>query len=81
MADIPFDRELIEVVNRLTSEQQQQVLAFAESIARPRGTPGKLAVQYAREIALSDEDAEAMMQAIDEACEQVEDSPEVNLDE
>jgi hypothetical protein len=80
MTEITLEQEIMDAVQHMNLEQQRMVLDYAHSITRPRGTPGKLAVQYAEEIGFSSEDLREMEQAIEEWCERVDDFPEVDLD-
>jgi len=60
-----YEQELLQKVDQLSAEQKRQVLAFVDGLSTEiRGTPGKLAVQIAREIGFSHEDLEQMQQAI-----------------
>lgn len=42
--------QLINYLDRLTPEQQQQVLEFAANLARPHGTPSEILLQFAGSI-------------------------------
>ena len=76
-----IEQEIIEVVHRMTEDQQRELLEHARRMARPKGTPGKLAVQYARELNFSPDDLAEMEKAIEEWCERIDNSPAVNFDE
>ncbi len=65
---------------KLPPEQQDALVEYVAKLARPRGTPGKIFLERTKHLHISDEDAQAMIQAIEEAFEQVEDFPEVNFD-
>ena len=80
MSDMNLEREIVEVVHQMTPEMQQEVLAYLRKLARPKGTPGKLAVQYAREIGFAKEDLAEMESAINELHKQVDDFSEVKFD-
>jgi hypothetical protein len=56
---------IIEQLDHLTSEQQQQVLDFTRSVARPRGEPGKLLLERTQDIHIDPEDLEIMRQVIE----------------
>ena len=74
--------QIIEQLDTLNESQQREVLdTIARVKNRPQGTPGRLAVQIAREIGFSHEDLAQMEQAIEEAFENIDDFPEVNLDQ
>ncbi|MBI5670749.1 MAG: hypothetical protein HZC41_22375 [Chloroflexi bacterium] len=68
MADMTLEQEILEVVRKMTPGQQRKLLEQARTI-RPQGTPGKLAVQYAREIGFEKQDLAEMAEAIEEWCE------------
>jgi hypothetical protein len=83
MAEISYEREILDALHKLNADQQRRVLEFAQGLTYPQGISGKQAVQYAREINFPPEDLLEMEKAIEEAFEQVEDEEinEVNLDE
>ncbi|MBD1834620.1 hypothetical protein H6F61_18425 [Cyanobacteria bacterium FACHB-472] len=58
-------------LNKLNSQQQQQVLDFARflAITKPVGVPGKELLRFAG--AIPADDLNLMIQAIKEGCEQV----------
>lgn len=72
MGDITLEQEIMDVVRKLNIEQQRTVLEQVRRLVRPKGTSGKLAIQYAREIGFTSEDLAEMEQAIDEAVESFE---------
>ena len=76
-----YEQELLQKVRKLNGEQKQRVLEYVEKQLSPiKGTPGKLALQYAREIDFSREDLAEMQAAIEEAFETIDDFPDVDLD-
>jgi hypothetical protein len=81
MNNINLEKEIMEVVHQMTEEQQRELLKQAHRLKRPKGTPGKLAIQYARELAFNSEDLAEMEQAINEAFEKPAGFTEVELDE
>lgn len=81
MADVSFEREIVSEIHDLKPEQQREVLQYIRTLKRPKGTPGKLAVQMAQEIGFSHEDLEEMERAINELDEYLDEPPEVDLDE
>jgi hypothetical protein len=82
MTDRTVIDELYDEAKQLDEENQRVLLAIARLLAQPKGgTPGYLAKQYAREIGFSSEALAEMQQAIEEACEQIDDFPEVHFDE
>jgi hypothetical protein len=72
MIDAAMQDELLKEVSLLPPPLQQRVVDYAHSLAqaRPRGTPGKQLLQFAG--ILSPEDANEMMDAIEEGCERVD---------
>jgi hypothetical protein len=62
--------QIIEQVDRLNEPQQRQLLDLARRLAAPDGTPGGKLLRLAGRIAPAD--LEAMSQAIEEGCEQVD---------
>ena len=81
MADVSFEQEIVSEIHDLKPEQQREVLQYIRALKRPKGTPGKVAVQIAREIGFSHEDLEKMERAIEELDAFLDEPPEVNLDE
>lgn len=77
--------QIIEQIDRLNEDKDEQrlreILAFVAAPNRLRGEPGWRAIQHAREIGFSHEDLAEMEAAIEEACEIIEDFPEINLDD
>ena len=65
-------QEIAEQLDHLPPELQRQVLDFARALtlSSPKGVPGKQLLQFAG--TLTEEDAQAMMQAIETGCEQVD---------
>jgi hypothetical protein len=72
MLDAVIQSDLLREVEQLPPPLQRKVVNYAHSLAqpRPRGTPGRQLLKYAG--ILSPEEAEAMMAAIEEGCEQIE---------
>ena len=62
--------QIIEQVDRLDDSRQRQVLDFARRLTAPAGTPGGSLMHFAGSI--DPADLEAMSQAIQQGCEQVE---------
>lgn len=81
MADISYEDEILASIRLLDEAGQRRVLEFIRGLSRPKGEPGWKIVQHARKINISSKDLDEMRQAIEEACEIIEDFPEVNLDE
>ena len=67
-------KELLEQIEKLTPLQQKQVLDFALELSGElaKHYPGKNLLQFAGTI--SPEDLEIMKQAIEEGCEQIDES-------
>ncbi|MEO8395999.1 MAG: hypothetical protein ABI700_23590 [Chloroflexota bacterium] len=79
---VGIEQEIAGLVKELTARQKRDLLGYARSIKnRPEPEPGWKAIQHAKEIGFSSADLAQMQQAIEEACENIEDFPEVNLDE
>ncbi len=72
MAEISYKQEILELLDRLNTEQQRQVLEFVRDVQRPSGEPGPLLVRHAREIRFPHEDLEEMKRAIEEECERID---------
>jgi len=72
MANPSVEKEIINQLNKLSSQQQQQVLDFARFLAmtKPVGVPGKELLRFAG--AIPADDLNLMAQAIKEGCEQVD---------
>lgn len=82
MRDVTLEQEILEAVQKLDTDMQRHILEIVRGLTRPKGTPGYLAVQYAREIGFSHEDLDEMEKAINTAKEEaVDDFPEVHFDE
>lgn len=81
MEKISYEREILDALHKLNVDQQRRVLEFAQGLTRPKGEPGWLFLERTRDIHIEPDDLKAMEQAIEEACEQIHDFPEVNLDE
>jgi hypothetical protein len=67
-----IEKEILTQLDKLSLEEQLQVLNFAKSLAgtMPVGIPGKELLHLAGTI--STEDAKLMREAIEEGCEQVD---------
>ena len=72
MIDIALQNELLKQIDELPSDLQKQVLLFAKNLksSAPCGTPGSELLRFSGTI--SDEDAQEMMKAIEEGCEQID---------
>ncbi len=71
MANIPFEQELLTYVQKLTPDQQQQLLAMAKSLSSmPAGSLREKLLKLPGTISKSD--LELMSRAIEEGCEQVD---------
>jgi hypothetical protein len=66
MAASTLREQLLTEIDKLSPDQQEQMLAYAKSLSRPRGAPARSLLIYAGRIPL--EDVQKMEQAI-EACE------------
>lgn len=67
-------QEIIELLKTLSLEEQRQVLDFTRGVLgkSPKQYPGKNLLQFVGTI--SKEDLKVMQQAIEEGCEQVDES-------
>lgn len=72
MPDMTLEQEILEIVQRMTPEQQRRALEYARSLSRPRGISGKEFIARTRDISISADDLEAMKQAIEEDCERID---------
>lgn len=72
MVDATIEAKLSIYLNRISKEQQLQVLEFARTLAvlSPKGVPGANLLKFAGIIDKSDLDS--MEQAIKDGCEQVD---------
>jgi hypothetical protein len=72
--NLGLQNELLAQFQQLDPNGQKLVVDFAKSLgangSRPRGTPGHELLKFAGTI--SHEDAEQMMQAIEEECERID---------
>ena len=70
MATSPITQQIIQQVEELSPAQQQQVLDFVRSLARPAGRPGKEVLYLAGTIDAAD--LEIMRQVAAEESEQID---------
>lgn len=70
MLDASFQQTLIEEVDRLSPDQQEQVLAYARALRRPPGVPGRDLLALAGTIPA--EEAAEMAALIEAGCEQID---------
>jgi hypothetical protein len=61
--------QLLNEIDRLSPDQQQQMLDFAKNLIRPRGVPARLLLKHAGRIPL--DDIKKMEEAIEE-CEKID---------
>jgi hypothetical protein len=78
---VNYEDEIIEVIRTLSDNQKLAALDYLRSLKRPNGEPGWKIVQHIHEIGFDMESLEEMERAIEEAFEEVEGFPEVNLDD
>ena len=71
MTESAITQQLIKQVDQLPLEFQRKVLDFAQALALalPKGVPGRSLLRFAG--AIEAEDLEAMSEAIEAGCEQV----------
>jgi hypothetical protein len=74
MATIPIRDQIISQLDRLSPEQQRQLLDYSLSLQRrrPPGISGDELIARAREINFSPEDLAEITQAIEEDCERID---------
>jgi hypothetical protein len=72
MLDAAIQSDLLKEVEQLAPPLQRKVINYAHSLTkpRPRGTPGNELLEFAG--ILSPEDAQEMMDAIEEGCEGID---------
>ncbi|HUT12226.1 MAG TPA: hypothetical protein VMY42_17135 [Thermoguttaceae bacterium] len=72
MVDMRMQEELLTQVGQLPSGLQRRVLDFAVALVQsvPKGTPSQDLLRFAG--VLKPEDARAMIEAIEQGCEQVD---------
>lgn len=72
MSTTSIQDQIAERAAKLPPEDQKRILAFVEtlSLTQPKGVPGNSLLPFAGSI--SEEDADLMLQAIEEGCEQVD---------
>jgi len=72
MSDLSIKQEIVRELDRLPIELQRRVLDFTQALvlSLPKGVPGKQLLRFAG--ILESEDAQAMTQAIEAGCEQVD---------
>ena len=79
--NVNYEEEVLKILRTLDDSKKQAVLDMAKSLSKhPPSISGKELLDRTKNIRLSDEDAQEMMQAIDEAFNSIEDI-QVNLDE
>ena len=72
MIDATFQSELLKRLDVLAPALQHRVLDFAPNLASatPKGTPGSKLLRFSG--CITEEDAQLMIKAIEEGCEQVD---------
>ncbi|MBZ0287750.1 MAG: hypothetical protein K8I30_09060 [Anaerolineae bacterium] len=69
MAISPLKEQLLKEIEKLSPDQQEQTLAFARRLGRPRGVSARSLLRFAGRI--SPDDIEKMEQAIED-CEKID---------
>ncbi len=67
--------QLINQIDRLTEEQQQDLLNYALRLQQstlPPGTPGEVLLELAERLDFDPDDLAEMMRVIDEDCERID---------
>jgi hypothetical protein len=72
MASVSLRDQIISQIERLTIEQQRQVLDTITSMARPRGKSGDDIIRHARELNFPVDDLMEMQRIIEQDCENIE---------
>ena len=72
MIDSQFQHQLLQEISVLPVEKQHQVLDYVRSISTPRplGTPGAELMKFV--VAITADDCDRMMRAIQEDCERID---------
>ena len=70
MVTLSVREQIIYQLERLTPEQQQQVLEFTTRLVRPRGVPARSLLRFAGRI--DPDDLQKMEKAIEEDCERID---------
>ena len=71
MASSPIANQIMDQLQKLTPDQQAQVLEYTASLVRPRGEPGVDIIRRAHELEFPVEDLAEIQRAIDEDCETI----------
>ena len=71
MASSPIADQIMNQLQKLTPDQQAQVLDFTANLLRPRGEPGIEINQHAHELNFPLDDLAEIQRAIDEDCETI----------
>lgn len=73
MVDSAFERELMDVVRKLSESQQRDVLSYARRLRgeKPVGIPGRILIERIEALDWPKEDLEEMKQAIED-CERID---------
>ena len=71
MASSPIADQIMNQLQKLTPDQQAQVLDFTANLLRPRGEPGIEIIQHAHELNFPLDDLAEIQRAIDEDCETI----------
>jgi hypothetical protein len=78
---VNYEQEIIELVRTLSDDQKLATLDYLRSLKRPHGEPGWKIVQHIHELGFDIESLDEMERAIEEAFEEIEGFPEVDLDD
>ncbi|MBL8155713.1 MAG: hypothetical protein JNM70_16135 [Anaerolineae bacterium] len=70
MIETTLEQQILELVSRLGTEQQQQVLQYVREMAVPRGVPAVKVFEAARGL-FDPQDIDEMARAIEEDCEKI----------
>jgi|tagenome__1003787_1003787.scaffolds.fasta_scaffold17799021_2 hypothetical protein len=65
--------EIIDQVDKLTPEQQQALLDYAQRLqSLPAGTPGEVLLEHMNDFDFAPGEVDEMMRAIEEGCERID---------
>lgn len=70
MSHATIKQEIVRQLDHMSPELQIRVLDFAQALVQHRGVPGKQLLRFAG--SMEADDVKAMIQAVEEGCEQVE---------
>jgi mRNA-degrading endonuclease RelE of RelBE toxin-antitoxin system len=78
--NINYEEEVLKILKTLDDSEKKQVLDYLRVISKPQGESGKKLIEDIRKLNFDKESLREMQEAIDEACEVIEDFRDINLD-